>query len=74
MLCTSIVTARIAIWLNPLVCKLWQEIIPKDDFLWEDCPSVAAVSWFLTILSIVAICVIVYGFNKATAYAFGEKK
>lgn len=76
MLCTVLVTARIAIWLNPWVCKLWQIItmaISEDKHFWDDCPSVSAASWFFTIVAIIAICASVYVFNQATAWIFGEK-
>ena len=70
MLCTVIVTAKIAILLNPVV-SLWDRVIPGSG---EDVPPylTTACNWFFTILAIAAIVAAIYAFNKATAWLFSK--
>ena len=73
MLCTAIVTTKIAIWLNPLVCQLWRLFpIRESRGGWDGLKGgeQAMISWFFTIVSIIIIVAAIYGFNKLTAYTF----
>ena len=74
MACTLIVTAKIAILLNPLVTRFWYWIVPTDE-LYENADAEDMIfCWFFTIASIMAVCAAIYAYNRATAWLFGESK
>ena len=69
MACTLIVTAKIAIALNPVV-SLWDRVIPPTEGMSPYHNT--AMNWFFTLAAIAAIIAAVYAYNKATAWLFGE--
>ena len=70
MACTLIVTAKIAILLNPALA-FWSNVLSYREDMSETDRIVA--NWLLTIVSIVAIVAALWLFNKATKWLFGEK-
>ena len=75
MLCTLLVTARIAIWLNPLVYRFWHSF----DLNWDTAPMTSqygwtTLPWLFTILSILIIVISLMAWNCLSAWVFGEKK
>jgi len=71
MACTLIVTAKIAIALNPVV-SLWDRVIPPTEGMSPYHNT--AMNWFFTLAAIAAIIAAVYAYNRATAWLFGESK
>ena len=78
MACTLIVTAKIAIMLNPKLFWLLgllgattgeegNPINPKD-------PLQIAMAWLLLIVTCFMVVAAIYAYNKATAWLFGESK
>ena len=74
MACTLIVTAKIAILLNPLVTRFWYWIVPTDELYENADAEDMFCCWFFTIASIIAVCAAIYAYNRATAWLFRESK
>ncbi len=72
VLCTVLVTARIAMWLNPLVYRAWH-LMPWE---WENVNSFTnhAGPWILTISAILVCYGILLSWNSLSVWVFGEKK